>query len=798
MPRNIKIFIFFFILFSHFSTAEELKQITLKTSWFQQFQFAGYYIAKEKGFYQQAGLNVTIEPFTIKSQSQTVQQVVSGQIDFAVGKEDLILDKSKHKQIVVLYALFQSSPLTLLTTKSSNIDTFADFPGKRIMTSAADAKQVSIKAMLNANHIRLSDLKQTPHSHNIEDLINGKTDIISAYISKSPYQLQKRGVDFNTFSPQYDGFDLYSDYLYTSEHFIAKDVKSTKSFKKASLKGWEYAFAHIDETVEILLEKYNEQNLTKEELIFEAVALKKLAYLNTPKIGVINKTKIQKSFDLYRVLGINEGTIDYEKFIYDTENPHIFFTAAEQKYLKNKQKITICIDPNWLPYEGLDSNGQHIGTNKAFFDIFRKQLPIPLEVIPTENWLESIEFAKQRKCDLLSLAAATEERKSYLSFTPPYLVFPRVLVTKYHLPFVNNFSLLANKRIGMVKGYAQQSLVRENYPNIIVVDVDNVKNGLKRVASGELYGFIDGLEAVSYFLKEDFLGQLKVSGKFDQKRELSIGVRNDDPTLQTIMNKLVNSLSQETIASVMDTSNSIKYIEKFNYHLLWWSLFIVIVIIACFLYRQNILNKLNKRLSTQIEEKTKALQELNESLESKIKERTKKIEHSKDLLRDVAYKDNLTNTFNRHYLIEQSQLFFKTADELNEPLSMLLIDIDYFKKVNDDFGHITGDKILKYFVKIIQEALRVDDLFARYGGEEFVILLPKAGLEESTIVAEKLRKKIEQQPYLSPRLNCYINVTISIGVSEYEQSDSLEKLIEKTDIALYQAKDNGRNQVQSI
>ena len=231
---------------------------------------------------------------------------------------------------------------------------------------------------------------------------------------------------------------------------------------------------------------------------------------------------------------------------------------------------------------------------------------------------------------------------------------------------------------------------------------------------------------------------------------------------------------------------------------MWWSLFIVVMIISAFIYRQSVLKSLNKRLNRKVAEKTKALLYLNASLELKIQERTKKIEHSKELLQSVAYRDSLTGIFNRHYLLEKSDSFFQESDLLNHPLSILLIDIDFFKKVNDVYGHLTGDRILKYVVKNIQQALRTDDLFARYGGEEFILLLPKTNIEESSIVAEKLRRIIEQNPYSSDRLDAIISITISIGASQYQKEDTLEKLIGKADSALYQAKERGRNQVQVI
>jgi polar amino acid transport system substrate-binding protein len=794
--KCVKRYLFYLIVLMSFTlSAAELKPINIQPSWFEQFQFAGYYIAKEKGFYHAKGLDVTINPFTIKKQKDITQDVISGKVDFAIGKENLILEKAHNKKIVVLYALFQSSPLTLITTKVSNINTLKDFVGKKVMFSPNDYQQISLRAMFSSKHLQPNDLIFVPHSHNIQDLIDKKTDVISAYVSKAPYDLEKMNVGYNIFYPRDYGFDLYSDFLYTSENYIADNTTTTKDFKDASLRGWKYAFENMEESVDIIFEKYNEQNLSKEALLFEAKELKKLAYLNTDTLGKIEENKFKKSFELYKVLGVENASIDFTQVIYDDNNPHLFLSEKEQHYLTEKQNITICVDPNWLPYEGLDDRGKHIGLNTEIFDIFRKQLPIPLEVVKTTSWKESLTFAKQRKCDLLSLAGKTDEREKYLNFTSPYLFFPRVLVTKSEMPFVSNFNELSTKTIALVRGYAQRELIVEKIPHINLINVDNIDEGLAKVANGEVYGLIDGLETVNYLLADKYLGQLKVSGQFENKREIGLAVRNDDPILFNIFEKLVTNIPAQTVSTIMDKSTSIKYVNRFNYRFVWWALLALILMTSAFLYRQHMLNKLNKTLNEKVAEKTKALQELNESLERKIKERTEKIEHSRKLLQSVAYQDNLTGIFNRHYLYEQSPLLFKRVNELNQPLSILIIDIDHFKNVNDVYGHIIGDNILKYFVKNIQKTLRVNDIFSRYGGEEFIIILPDTALDQSLIVAEKLRFYIEHHPYKLDGAKALIHITISIGVCQYQKDDTLEKLIDRADVALYHAKEKGRNQV---
>lgn len=103
-------------------------------------------------------------------------------------------------------------------------------------------------------------------------MINNKTDLISAYISKAPFFLNKQGIEYNTFAPRDYGFDMYSDFLYTSSHLTQTDPNLVILFKNASLKGWEYAYSNIDETAELILNKYNNQNLSKDELVLRQMS----------------------------------------------------------------------------------------------------------------------------------------------------------------------------------------------------------------------------------------------------------------------------------------------------------------------------------------------------------------------------------------------------------------------------------------------------------------------------------------------------------------------------------------------
>ena len=155
--------------------------------------------------------------------------------------------------------------------------------------------------------------------------------------------------------------------------------------------------------------------------------------------------------------------------------------------------------------------------------------------------------------------------------------------------------------------------------------------------------------------------------------------------------------------------------------------------------------------------------------------------------------DGLTGLHNRRYVVDQFEKMYNKATRYHSPCSILLIDIDYFKKVNDVHGHLVGDDVLVEVAQLLQRALRDSDLIGRYGGEEFLALLPMTNLLEAQILAERLREQVENSEEIKRQHG--FGVTVSIGVAQITDHDTQKQLIQRADEALYKAKAAGRNRV---
>ncbi len=164
-------------------------------------------------------------------------------------------------------------------------------------------------------------------------------------------------------------------------------------------------------------------------------------------------------------------------------------------------------------------------------------------------------------------------------------------------------------------------------------------------------------------------------------------------------------------------------------------------------------------------------------------------------LAHMAMYDALTDILSRRALLEQAEVERQRTKRYGRDLSFLMIDIDHFKKVNDTYGHLIGDVVLREVAQTLKKQTRRSDFVGRYGGEEFLIILPETSIEKALILAEKLRKQVSELTFPVGG-QVLKDITISIGATEYEDDPNIEKFINRSDKWLYAAKQNGRNQVQ--
>jgi diguanylate cyclase (GGDEF)-like protein len=165
-------------------------------------------------------------------------------------------------------------------------------------------------------------------------------------------------------------------------------------------------------------------------------------------------------------------------------------------------------------------------------------------------------------------------------------------------------------------------------------------------------------------------------------------------------------------------------------------------------------------------------------------------------LRELAMQDELTGLYNRRHFLELAESEIARVRRTGAPLSVAILDIDHFKRVNDYFGHAAGDRVLRDLAGSLRETLRGSDVPARFGGEEFVVLLTDTMLEGAVAVTERLRERVGRSEVQLGH-GRVARVTVSAGVAELAQGERLEGLLERADEALYRAKAEGRDRIMS-
>ena len=594
--------------------ANSLQKTSVQLMWLDQFEFAGFYMAKEKGFYENLGLDVELKKFNIET--DVTKEVIEKKADFGTSSSSLLVDISENKDVLLLGSIFQSSPLILLALKDSNINYIQDIKNKKVMLTKEQQKFATLQSMLISKGITLNDVQVLDHSFNIDDLINKKTDLMLSYTTNEPFLLKEKGFESQIFHPKDYGFDFYEELIFTTKEFAQNNPKLVKDFYKATIMGWEYAFNNIDETVKLIHKKYNPQNKSLESLMCEANEMKELAFDKNGKIGTNTQERINLIINTYRVMGLIKENLNSEDIIYTKHlEDNFLLNDKEKNYLEKKKTIKMCVDPDWMPFEKIEK-GKHVGIAADYIKIIEEKIKKPIILVPTKTWSESLELGQKKDCDIFSLIRTTPQREKYLNFTKPYLEIPLVIAADINAPFIDDILQVKDKKIAIVKDYAAGEILRIKYPNIDFVNVNNIHEGLELVEKGSVFGFIDTLLTIGYQIQNNYIGQLKISGRFNEIWELGIGVRNDEPILTSIFDKAIDDISANQKQRILNKWISVNYQKEIDHVFLYEVLagLIVFTFILFLFYRQYLLKKLNAQLNEKVKLEIQKNEEKNRIL----------------------------------------------------------------------------------------------------------------------------------------------------------------------------------------
>ncbi|OEF16025.1 transporter substrate-binding domain-containing diguanylate cyclase [Aliivibrio logei] len=501
------------------------------------------------------------------------------------------------------------------------------------------------------------------------------------------------------------------------------------------------------------LSKYYFTSLNTKDINDQAHFTDTYNYLATNKNNILLKNILDKaieSISLDDIHNLNNAWLIKKPIAF--KDGLLPLSDAELEYLNTKSQFNYCLPNDLMPFSGVN-NGKPIGMSTSLISLIQEKLNIPFQFIPTKDWNESLQKINNRECDLILPIDMTNATLSTLDYTKTVYKSDIVIATKTDARFITNFNHLRDVSIGIIRGYSQSNMTPLFHPSVKIEFVDDLEEGLTKVNSGELFGFIDSVEILSYAIQRHY-PSLMISGKVENTWDLRIGTRNDEPLLKSIIEKTIHSIPPEETNTLINNWLSVKYTSPFDVKLFKVLLGVIVAIIGALLYRQKLLKKYN----------TKLIQ--------------------------LSTYDSLTSLYNRRvidtHLVKQQKLSLRT----DMPLSVIMCDIDYFKKINDTFGHIAGDEVIVNMSALLLNNIRTSDIVGRWGGEEFIIICPNTHSSGAKVLAECLRKKIEKMPATNEQ-----TITMSFGIAQFNENLSYEELLIKADAALYAAKEQGRNKV---
>ncbi|MEA3490315.1 MAG: transporter substrate-binding domain-containing protein [Campylobacterota bacterium] len=337
----------------------------------------------------------------------------------------------------------------------------------------------------------------------------------------------------------------------------------------------------------------------------------------------------------------------------------INFTEDDLSWIEQHPQINFTGDPNWLPFEAFTKEGKYIGIIAGLIDIIEKRSSLKINKIPTKTWEESIGHLKSGKVNMLTETTDSPLGSEFL-FTQAILPNPIVVMMQEGNPYVHSLRQLSTKKIAIIKEYGYIFKIKEKYPDYDFHEVDNIQEGLYGVAEGKYDAMLTTMALGSYTMKNMQLSNIQVVGKTEFNTQIGFAISREYAPLVGILNKIINSIDEQTKQNIMDKWVTQEYIEKIDYTLIYRIAFIAFLIISGTLFW-------SWRLKKEIHRRT--------ILENKLARVNKQITDSIEFAAIIQ----------QAFIPEERELslFFEDYFTIWEPRDIVGGDIYFFDRLND-------------------------------------------------------------------------------------------------------------------
>ena len=649
-----------------------LEHVVLQLHWKYNYNYAGFIMAKEKGFYKDMGLDVELREYTIGQDIEN--DVLCGKANYGIYNSKILLDYLRGKPLKLLASFFKRSALVLVA--QPDIKSLKDLKGKTIMAGTKKDFILNFQPYFAKYGLSVDDVKLIPHTYRVKEFVEGKVDAMTAFTSNEIPKLQQLGKRYTLLDPSDDNLFVMQLELFTSQSEFNAHPKRTKDFVRASIKGWEYAFSHPKETIDTIYTKYN-RGYTRADLQRQAEAIGHLVLPYTYEIGSIDRSFLKKQAKLFSDFYHLPSPRSLEGYFYDPyENGNVELTFAEMKYIQKHPVVSVCVHYDLFPIDGYE-NGKETGIMGDIFNNISKRTGLYFLPIKADGYAGMLENIKSKKCQILSIATPKISKDLGMYATKVFMQSYFTVLTSLDRSFVKNPYTLRDKVL-VIKDPKMMEYLKALYPYLHFKVMQDSKKMVDAVLHEKAYGIVTLEEQADYFIDQYGFGKLKIGGFLAKHRPIRgvIAINKQEKILASIIQKSVDSISPSEIRSIVQSWHMTRYHKQVDYRLVMQILGVVALILLVMYYYQRKIQRFNLELEKKVDEKTKELRELNEKLEALVKEKVE----------EIVQKDRLLAVQSKQAIM--GEMITMIAHQWRQPLNTLTLQIS-----NLQLRRMTGELV---------------------------------------------------------------------------------------------------------